>query len=86
MTKKKTFTAGILAKQAKVNIQTLRYYERRGLLPEPNRSSTGYRQYGENDVKCLKFIKNAQKLGFSLEEIKEMLSFRIADSILKCDI
>jgi Hg(II)-responsive transcriptional regulator len=69
--------SGELAKQANVNSETLRYYEREGLLPEPARSESGYRQYAEEDVKRVRFIKRAQDLGFSLREIKELLALKL---------
>jgi MerR family mercuric resistance operon transcriptional regulator len=56
-----------------VNVQTLRYYERRGLLPEPPRSSGGYRAYPAAAVRTVRFIKRAQSLGFALDEIEELL-------------
>jgi DNA-binding transcriptional MerR regulator len=59
---------GQLARQAGVNVQTLRYYERRGLLPNPPRAASGYRQYGVEAVDRVRFIKQAQQLGFSLSE------------------
>ena len=62
-----------LAAAANVNIQTLRYYERRGLLPEPGRLASGYRDYGPDSVRTVRFIKRAQQLGFSLEEIAQLL-------------
>jgi Hg(II)-responsive transcriptional regulator len=62
-----------VADQAGVNIQTLRYYERRGLLPEPERSSSGYRFYSTQAVRTVRFVKRAQQLGFSLEEIETLL-------------
>lgn len=62
-----------LAEQAGVNVQTLRYYERRGLLPEPERLDSGYRAYGPDAVQIVKFVRRAQKLGFSLEEINSLL-------------
>ena len=65
---------GELAKRAKVNIDTIRYYERRQLLPWPERTASGYRDYAESDVKRLLFIVRAKELGFTLEEIKELLS------------
>jgi Hg(II)-responsive transcriptional regulator len=67
---------GELAKRAKVNIDTIRYYEKRQLLPLPERTTSGYRDYSENDVKRLLFIIHAKELGFTLEEIKELLSLR----------
>ena len=72
-------TRGTLAKQAGVNGETLRYYEREGLLPEPKRSESGYRLYREDDVKRVRFIKRAQELGFNLREIKELLALTAED-------
>jgi Hg(II)-responsive transcriptional regulator len=63
-----------VATEAGVNIQTLRYYERRGLLPEPERSDSGYRSYDTQTVRTVRFIKSAQQLGFSLEEIDSLLA------------
>lgn len=71
------FTIGQLAKRAKVNIQTIRYYERRGLIPEPPRWDSGYRQYPREMVTRLQFIRHAKELGFSLKEIGELLSLRL---------
>ena len=65
-----------LAEAALVNIETLRYYERRGLIPAPPRSATNYRRYPARTVDRVRFVKHAQDLGFSLEEIKELLSLR----------
>lgn len=62
-----------VAAQAGVNVQTLRYYERRGLLPEPQRSESGYRSYPTQAVRTVRFVKAAQALGFSLEEIDQLL-------------
>ena len=70
-------TIGQVAVAADVNIQTVRYYERRGLVPAPRRSSAGYRQYDGDAVSRLRFIKRAQALGFSLAEIGELLALRI---------
>lgn len=70
-------TIGQVAGAADVNIQTIRYYERRGLVSAPRRSSAGYRQYGDEAVTRLRFIKRAQGLGFSLAEIRELLAPRI---------
>jgi Hg(II)-responsive transcriptional regulator len=63
-----------VATEAGVNVQTLRYYERRGLLPEPERSDSGYRSYDTQAVRTIRFIKGAQQLGFSLEEIDSLLA------------
>jgi MerR family mercuric resistance operon transcriptional regulator len=62
-----------VAAQAHVNSQTLRYYERRGLLPEPARTSSGYRDYGDDAVRVVRFVKRAQQLGFGLDDIEDLL-------------
>jgi MerR family mercuric resistance operon transcriptional regulator len=67
---------GQLAQRAAVNLQTIRYYEREGLLPEPPRLSSGYRLYTDSTVRRVRFIKRAQEIGFSLAEIRELLSLR----------
>jgi Cu(I)-responsive transcriptional regulator len=64
------------AREAGVNTQTLRYYERRGLLPRPPRRGAGYRDYPADAVRIVRFIKNAQALGFSLDEIEELVRLR----------
>ncbi|MFD3498125.1 MerR family transcriptional regulator [Streptomyces sp. NPDC058676] len=66
--------SGQVARAAGVNIQTLRYYERRGLLAEPDRSPGGHRLYGEDAVTALRVIKAAQRLGFTLQEVAELLA------------
>lgn len=63
---------GEVAAQANVNIQTLRYYERRGLLPQPPRRESGYRAYGPDAVEIVQFIKRAQALGFSLDDVESL--------------
>jgi DNA-binding transcriptional MerR regulator len=63
-----------LASLANVGLETIRFYEKQGLLPEPTRSASGYRQYTEADVERLKFIAAAKNLGFSLQETRELLS------------
>ena len=67
---------GQLAQRAAVNLQTIRYHEREGLLPEPRRLSSGYRLYTDSMVRRVRFIKRAQEIGFSLAEIRELLSLR----------
>jgi MerR family transcriptional regulator, mercuric resistance operon regulatory protein len=62
-----------VAAQAQVNSQTLRYYERRGLLPEPHRTASGYRAYTADAVQVVRFVKRAQQLGFTLNDIEELL-------------
>jgi MerR family copper efflux transcriptional regulator len=73
-------TIGQLAKAVGVNVQTLRYYERLKLLTPSARKSSGYRLYGPSEVVCLRFIKNAQALGFTLREIAELLSLRVSST------
>jgi MerR family mercuric resistance operon transcriptional regulator len=70
----KNFTIGALAKQAGVNVETIRFYQRRGLLAEPVKPLKGIRHYAEQDVQRVRFIKEGQKLGFSLDEVAELLS------------
>ena len=62
-----------VAAQAQVNTQTLRYYERRGLLPEPARTRSGYRAYTPDAVRVVRFVKRAQQLGFTLDDIEDLL-------------
>jgi DNA-binding transcriptional MerR regulator len=61
-----------------VNAQTLRFYERRGLLSSPRRTGSGYREYSDEDVRVVRFIRNAKELGFSLGEIQGLLRLREA--------
>ena len=79
----KYLTIGQLAKQAGVNIDTVRYYEKRGLLPPARRKESGYRQYLDDAVLHIRFIRHAKDLGFSLDEISELLSLKI-DRTAKC--
>jgi DNA-binding transcriptional MerR regulator len=69
-------TIGALAAAGGVNVETIRYYERRGLLPPPGRSGAGYRQYSADDLWRLGFIRRAKGLGFTLAEIAELLGRR----------
>lgn len=79
-------TIGQLAKKAQVNVETVRYYERRGLMPQPPRRWSGYRQYAQDDVARLQFIKRAQELGFSLGDIRDLLALRIKPGAKHADI
>lgn len=72
-----TLTIGELAGAVGVNVQTVRYYERRGLLPKPKRRASGYREYLSSDVARLEFIRRAQALGFTLSEIEQLLALRV---------
>ncbi len=76
-------TIGKLAKAVGVNIQTVRYYERRRLLSPMARRPSGYRLYGDDALRRLHFIKNAQTLGFTLHEIAELLNLRVS-SVARC--
>ena len=69
----KPLTIGVLARDSGVNLETIRFYERSGLLPAPQRSPSGYRHYQEQDVRRLRFIRRGRELGFSLEEIRSLL-------------
>jgi len=73
MSTQSTFTIGKLAKQAGVGIDTVRFYERRGLLPEPERTSSGYRLYRDDSVDRIRFVRRAKQLGFTLDEIENLL-------------
>ncbi len=64
------------AQEAGVNAQTLRYYERRGLLPKPRRHASGYREYQADAIRVVRFIKRAQQLGFSLDEVEQLIRLR----------
>ena len=66
-------TIGVFAKAAGVNVETIRFYQRKGLLPEPDKPYGSIRRYGAADVTRVRFVKSAQRLGFSLDEIAELL-------------
>jgi MerR family mercuric resistance operon transcriptional regulator len=70
-------TTGALAKRGGVNLESIRFYEREGLLPKPPRTAGGYRVFSDQDLRRVKFIKRAQELGFSLREIKDLLELRL---------
>ncbi|ATP21798.1 MULTISPECIES: MerR family transcriptional regulator [Sphingomonadaceae] len=73
-----TLTIGKLAAKGGVGVETVRYYQRRGLLTEPSRDE-GIRRYGDEDVRRLRFIRSAQTAGFTLEEIGELLGLDAVD-------
>jgi MerR family copper efflux transcriptional regulator len=72
-----TMSIGEVAKRTGVRVQTIRFYEQKGLIEEPPRRSSGYRDYPEGTVSRLAFILSAKELGFTLEEIKELLALRV---------
>ncbi len=82
----KPLTIGQVARQAGIGVETVRFYEREGLLEQPQRRASGYRQYGPEAVSVLKFIRRAKELGFTLKEIKSLLSLRLDASATKAEV
>lgn len=76
-----SFTIGRLAQAVGANVETIRFYQRKGLIPKPDRPPGGIRRYGPADVNRVRFIKSAQRLGFSLKEVGELLRL---DGGLEC--
>ena len=70
-------TIGQLARAAEVGVETIRYYEKRGLLAEPRRAPSGYRRYSPDALRRVQFIRRAKELGFTLREIGALLSLRV---------
>ena len=81
-----TLKIGELARTGNVNLETIRYYEREGLMRPPQRTPSGHRAYAPGDVLCLHFIKRSQALGFTLSEIKELLALKVAPNQLCIDV
>ena len=79
-------TIGRLAQLVGVNLETIRYYERQGLLPAPPRTAAGYRVFPRESARRLRFIKRAQELGFSLNEIAELLALRMQPGTKQTDM
>ena len=79
-------TIGRLARIGGVNLESVRYYELEGLLPKPSRTPAGYRMFPPNAARRLRFIKRAQELGFSLTEIRELLSLRMKSGTRHADV
>ena len=75
-----SYTIGRLAETAGVHVETVRYYQRRGLVTMPSRANGGFRRYSTSDVERLRFIKRAQSTGFSLAEIEALLTLRESQS------
>ena len=82
----RSLTISRVAREGGVNLETIRYYERAGLLPKPPRTAAGYRLFPKETSRRLRFIKRAQELGFSLKEIRELLSLRTKPSTKRADI
>ena len=80
----KPLTIGLLAAQAEVNVETIRYYQRIGLIEEPEKPAQGFRCYPQTTLQRVKFIKRAQQLGFSLLEIEELLELGDGSSANAC--
>lgn len=78
-----TLTIGTAAQVAGVNVETIRFYERRGLIAQPLKPNEGYREYSPETVSRIRFIRRAQEIGFSLREIEELISLR-ADPHADC--
>ena len=83
MSESSALSIGALAQAAGVGVETVRFYERKGLLPEPPRTQSGYRQYPVDAVERLRFIRRAQGLGFALREISDLLDLRV-DEVAAC--
>lgn len=83
-TNSKTYQIGELASRSGVTPDTLRYYERLGLLPKPHRTSGGFRVYSADTVEWLRFIKQAQTLGFTLREVRDLLGFPGSAGAARC--
>ncbi|WP_420473654.1 Hg(II)-responsive transcriptional regulator [Noviherbaspirillum sp. ST9] len=77
-----SFTIGALAAAAEVNVETIRFYQRKGLMSEPYRQHGSIRRYGEKDLARVRFIKSAQRIGFSLDDVSELLTL---DDGTHCD-
>jgi MerR family mercuric resistance operon transcriptional regulator len=82
----KSLTIGRLAGEAGINLETVRYYEREGLLPKAPRSASGYRLFPTDATRRLRFIRRAQELGFSLKEIRELLALRVSPRTTSAEI
>ena len=85
MSETSTLTIGALAEAAGIGVETIRFYERRGLLRDPPRTPAGYRQYPADTVDRVKFIRRAQGLGFALREVLELLDLRV-DDVAACGL
>jgi MerR family transcriptional regulator, mercuric resistance operon regulatory protein len=75
------YSIGEIARQTSVNIETIRYYERIGIMPEPDRLANGYRQFSHDHLKRLSFVKKCRELGFTLKEVHTMLMMVDSDNL-----
>ncbi len=82
----RSLTIGQVAKQADVGVETIRFYERQGLILEPDRRPSGYRDYPPETVERIRFIRHAKELGFSLKEIAELLALRVDPNSTCADV
>ncbi|WP_417387499.1 heavy metal-responsive transcriptional regulator [Gimesia sp.] len=82
----KPMTIGQVSKESGVGIETVRFYEREGLIPKPDRSASGYRQFDETTIDRLHFIQRAKELGFTLGEIKELFDLRVDPTTSCADV
>lgn len=80
-----TWTISELARDAGVNVETVRYYERIGLLRQPRKLGRGWRRYDQDSLRRIRFIKRSQELGFTLAEVNELLSLRASKSPRTCE-
>lgn len=83
---REVLTIGEVAKAAEIGVETIRFYEREGLIAEPPRRASGYRQYPREAIRRLRFIRRAKELGFTLREIGELLSLRVDPSTTCADV
>ncbi len=81
-----SYKIGEAAEKADVHKETLRYYERRGLIPEPERRRSGYRIFTDEHIERIRFIKRAQELGFTLKEIEDLLTLRVDENTTCADV
>jgi Hg(II)-responsive transcriptional regulator len=82
----KPLSIGQVAKSAGVGVETVRFYEREGLLSQPERKASGYRRYDDEAVQVLRFVRRAKQLGFTLKEIKNLLELRRSSSATRADV
>jgi MerR family transcriptional regulator, copper efflux regulator len=81
-----TLTIGQVAREAGIGVETVRFYEREGLLQKPTRRQSGYRQFDLEAIDRLRFIKQAQRLGFTLREVRELLALKLDPNAKRSDI